>query len=103
MLLKLRRSTIVIVLLHWQSELLVGKAHLEVFPSKELDTHDGEDEPEDEADQQDVEDAGDGLDESIHDDLKHFDITFHPQQCMPAPFMLLLLVILVRLHSVISF
>ena len=81
---------------------LVVKAHLEVFPSKELDAHDGEDEPEDEADQQDVEDAGDGLDESIHYDLKHFDITFHPQQLMSAPFVLLLLVILVRLHSVIS-
>ena len=68
----LRRSTIVIVLPHWQSVLFVGKAHLEVFPSKELDTHDGEDEPEDEADQQDVEDARDGLDESIYYNLKHF-------------------------------
>ena len=83
----LRRSTIVVVLPHWQSVLLIGKPHLEVFPSKELDTHDGEDEPEDEADQQDVEDARDGLDESIYYNLKHFYITFHPKQVMPVPIM----------------
>ena len=44
--------------------------HLEVFPSKELDPHDGEDEPEDEADKQDVEDAWDCLDESVDHNLK---------------------------------
>ena len=72
MLLMLRRSTIVIVLPHWQSVLLIGKPHLEVFPSKELDTHDGEDEPEDEADQQDVKNARNGLDESIYYNLEYF-------------------------------
>ena len=44
--------------------------HLEVFPSKELDPHDGEDEPEDEADKQDVEDAWDCLDESVDHNLR---------------------------------
>ena len=44
--------------------------HLEVFPSKELDPHDGEDEPEDEADEQDVEDAWDCLDESVDHNLR---------------------------------
>ena len=44
--------------------------HLEVFSSKELDPHDGEDEPEDETDEQDVEDAWDCLDESVDHNLR---------------------------------
>ena len=44
--------------------------HLEVFSREQLDAHDGEDEPEDDADHQHVEDAGDGLDECVHNDLE---------------------------------
>ena len=38
--------------------------------AEELDAHDGEDEPEDEAHQQNVEDGGDGEHERVHYDLK---------------------------------
>ena len=51
-------------------QMLSVGTHLEVFPSKELDPHDGEDEPEDEADQQNVEDAWDCLDESVDHNLR---------------------------------
>ena len=73
----MRRSTIMIVLhQNWILQIfLIGIGlftHLEVFPSKELDAHDGEDEPEDEADQQDVKNARNGLDESIYYNLKYF-------------------------------
>ena len=44
--------------------------HLEVFSREQLDAHDGEDEPEYDADHQHVEDAGDGLDECVHNDLE---------------------------------
>ena len=44
--------------------------HLKVFSREQLDTHDGKDEPEDDADHQHVEDAGNGLDEGVHNDLK---------------------------------
>jgi hypothetical protein len=44
-------------------------AYLEVFAREQLDPHDGEDEPEYQADQQDVEDAWNGLDKGIHDHL----------------------------------
>ena len=47
--------------------------------TKELDSHDGEDEPEDEADQQHIDDGGDGVHQGIHHNLskwwqlvKHF-------------------------------
>ena len=43
--------------------------HLKVFSCEQLNSHDGEDEPEDDTDHQDVEDAGDGLDESINNNL----------------------------------
>ena len=49
---------------------MVG-THLKVFSSKELDSHDGEDEPEDETDEEHVEDAWNGLDESIYYNLKY--------------------------------
>ena len=50
---------------------MVGITHLEVFSSKELDAHDGEDEPEDETDKEHIEDTRDGLDESIYYNLKY--------------------------------
>ena len=50
--------------------LFLSGTHLKVFSSKQLHPHDGEDEPEDETDQQDVEDARDGLDEGIDHDLR---------------------------------
>ena len=47
--------------------------------TKELDSHDGEDEPEDEADQKHIDDGGDGVHQGIHHNLstcwllvKHF-------------------------------
>ena len=39
------------------------------LPPEELDAHDGEDEPEHEAHQQHVEDGGDGVHESVHNNL----------------------------------
>lgn len=45
-------------------------AHLKVFSREQLDTHYGEDEPENDADHQHVEDAWDGLDEGVHNDLE---------------------------------
>ena len=45
-------------------------AHLKVFSREQLDTHNGEDEPEDDADHQHVEDARNGLDEGVHNDLE---------------------------------
>ena len=43
---------------------------LEEFPAEELDPHDGEDEPEDEAHKEDVDDGGDGIHQSVHNNLK---------------------------------
>ena len=43
---------------------------LEELPPEELDAHDGEDEPEHQAHQKDVEDAGDGVHQGVHDNLK---------------------------------
>ena len=40
------------------------------LPSEELDAHDGEDEPEDEAHQQHVDDRRDGVHQGVHYDLK---------------------------------
>ncbi len=37
-----------------------------------LDTHDWEDEPEDEADEEHVEDGGNGVHQSVHDNLENF-------------------------------
>ena len=36
----------------------------------DLDPHDGEDEPEDEANKEDVDDGGDGIHQSVHNNLK---------------------------------
>ena len=36
----------------------------------DLDPHDGEDEPEDEAHKEDVDDGGDGIHQSVHNNLK---------------------------------
>ena len=44
-------------------------AHLVVFSCEHLDAHDGEYQPEDEAHQKHVEDAGNRLDQGIDDDL----------------------------------
>ena len=43
--------------------------YLVVFSSEHLYSHDGKNEPENEADQKDVEDTGNGLHESIYNDL----------------------------------
>ena len=43
--------------------------HLKVFSCEQLNPHDGEDQPEDDTDHEHVEDAGDGLDESINNNL----------------------------------
>ena len=43
--------------------------YLVVFSSEHLNSHDCEDQPEDETDEQHVEDAGDGLNQGIDDDL----------------------------------
>jgi hypothetical protein len=43
--------------------------YLVVFAGEELNSHDGEYEPEDEAHQQHVEDGGDGLHQSVHHHL----------------------------------
>ena len=40
------------------------------FPHEGIDTNDSEDEPEDDADHQHVEDARNGLDEGVHNDLE---------------------------------
>ena len=45
-------------------------AHLEIFSSKQLDPHDGEDEPENDTHHEHIEDAGDGLNQSIDYNLK---------------------------------
>ena len=44
-------------------------SYLVVFSSEHLYSHDGKNEPENEADQKDVEDTGNGLHESIYNDL----------------------------------
>ena len=46
-------------------------AHLVVFSCEHLDAHDGEYQPEDEAHQEHVEDAGNRLDQGVDDDLLH--------------------------------
>ena len=43
---------------------------LEEFTSKELNADDTEDQPEDEADDHDVEDWGNGFDQSVYDHLQ---------------------------------
>ena len=43
------------------------------FPAKELDAHDGEDQPEDQADQEHVEDGRDGVHQGVHHDLEQDD------------------------------
>ena len=43
---------------------------LEELAAEELDAHDGEDEPEDEAHKEDVDDGGDGIHQSVHNNLK---------------------------------
>ena len=45
-------------------------SYLVVFSGKHLNSHDGKDEPQDEADQQHVENAGYGLDEGVHHHLR---------------------------------
>ena len=47
--------------------------YLVIFSGKHLDAHDGEDEPEDEADEKHVEDAGDGLNQCVDDNLGKVD------------------------------
>jgi len=47
-------------------------AYLVVLSGEHLHAHDGEDEPKDEANEQDVEDTGDGLNERVDDDLREF-------------------------------
>ena len=46
-------------------------AYLIVFSSKHLHAHDGKNEPEYQANQQNVEDAGNGLHQGIDNNLKH--------------------------------
>ena len=49
-------------------EYLLVDTFVELAP-EELDPHDGEDEPEDEAHQQHVEDGGDGVHQRVHHNL----------------------------------
>ena len=44
--------------------------YLVELPGKELDSHDGEDEPEDDTDEQHVANGRDGLDQCVHNNLK---------------------------------
>ena len=46
-------------------------AHLVVFSCEHLDAHDGEYQPEDEAHQEHVEDAGNRLDQGVDNNLLH--------------------------------
>ncbi len=50
--------------------------YLVIFSGKHLDTHDGEDKPEDEADEKDVEDAGDGLHQGVDNNLGNIGKSF---------------------------
>ena len=47
-----------------------SQTHLKIFSCEELNSHDGEDEPEDDTDHQHIEDTGDGLDQGINDNLR---------------------------------
>ena len=51
-----------------EPQVVLIEALVELAP-EELDAHDGEDEPEHEAHQQHVEDGGDGVHESVHNNL----------------------------------
>ena len=51
-------------------QLHVQMCHLKIFSCKQLYTHDGEDQPKDQADQQHVEYTGDGLDQGIDNHLR---------------------------------
>ena len=52
----------------WQPLIVIVQAFVELS-SKELDPHDGEDEPEHQADQQHIEDGGNGVHQSVHHNL----------------------------------
>ena len=52
----------------------------------DLDPHDGEDEPEDEAHKEDVDDGGDGIHQSVHDNLKMTKVNKDEDgNCVPTP------------------
>ena len=44
--------------------------HLKIFSCEELNSHDGEDEPEDDTDHQHIEDTGDCLDQGVDNNLR---------------------------------
>ena len=54
---------------HWQPNAVLVQTFVEL-PSKKLNSHDGEYEPEDQADQQDVDDGGDGVHQGVYNDLQ---------------------------------
>ncbi len=53
-----------------RDELFALTDALMIAPPEQLDAHDGEDEPEDEANEQHVEDGGDRLDQRVHHHLQ---------------------------------
>ena len=54
---------------HWQPDAVLVQTLVEL-PSEELNSHDGEDEPKHQADQQDVDDRGDGVHQGVYYDLQ---------------------------------
>ena len=55
--------------------MFLDESHLEVFSGKELDSHDGKDEPEDETDEQHIEDTWDSLHQGIYYNLENMNWT----------------------------
>ena len=53
----------------WQSGVVLVNTFVEL-PAKELNSHDGKYQPEDEADQQDIDDGGDGVHQGIYHNLE---------------------------------
>ena len=56
--------------IHNALKLMEYITYLVELPGKELDSHDGEDEPEDDTDEQHVANGRDGLDQCVHNNLK---------------------------------
>ena len=54
---------------HGESGVVLVNTFVEL-PAKELNSHDGKYQPEDEADQQDIDDGGDGVHQGIYDNLE---------------------------------
>ena len=60
----------------WQPCVVLVNTFVEL-PAEELNSHDGEDEPEDEAHQQDIDDGGDGVHQGIYYNLEETVKSFH--------------------------